>query len=297
MKNDLSGSSSQADSNLDAKPVRGRLAGLAAMVLLGLHGMPAVALPIPQAFTYQGELWDAGAPKNGTVDLVFRIFDAEQNGFLYDTIFKNDVPVQQGLFTVQLLSNNIAFDEGGNYWLAVEVRDGALDNPAPYTLLTPRQPISSMPFAINSDKVDGLDAAQMKLSRLGVTFSVSGIPAQGQTPAEASVLSFSAPVAGKIVASARGYCNLQGGDFDNLVNLGIGSTATDAFPPNQFAQLGIVSTPFGAVGGNHQLSFTAEKTRVVAAGENVVLHLYARHELGSANAGCSGTYSLEFWPD
>lgn len=117
--------------------------------LLAAIGASASAAPLTTTFTYQGVLENNGAPANGVYDLRFQLTDASTLGILLQTIEFNDVPVSDGIFTVQLTFDTAHF-AGEQRWVAVGVRDGA--SAGAYTSLNPRQPLHAAPFAIYAMK-------------------------------------------------------------------------------------------------------------------------------------------------
>ena len=99
------------------------------------------------AFTYQGRLSDGGVAANGTYDLRFALFDnlagATQIG---TTQTVSSVAVVAGIFSVSLDFGASAFS-GANRWLEISAR---LTGTPSFTTLSPRQPISSTPYAIRA---------------------------------------------------------------------------------------------------------------------------------------------------
>jgi hypothetical protein len=117
---------------------------------LGLAlGLVAAAAPAQtSSFTYQGRLTDNGAPANGIYDLQFSLFNVDSGGApLAGPLTRAPVSVSNGLLLVVLDFPATHFD-GGDRWLQIGVRPNG--SPAPYTLLTPRQPITSAPYAITA---------------------------------------------------------------------------------------------------------------------------------------------------
>jgi hypothetical protein len=99
------------------------------------------------SFTYQGQLQDGGSPANGSYDLQFGLFDALTNGNqAASTLIIQDVTVTSGIFSVSLDFGQ-AFP-GASRWLEIAVRPGA--STGSFTTLSPRQPITSTPYAITS---------------------------------------------------------------------------------------------------------------------------------------------------
>jgi hypothetical protein len=114
--------------------------------LLLLAAVPTAMLGAGATFTYQGRLQDNGQPANGIYDLCFSLAAAETNGtYVGPSLTNAPVQVDGGLFTVLLDFGTGAFD-GAPRWLEIGVRtNGSMD---PYTLLTPRQPITAAPYAL-----------------------------------------------------------------------------------------------------------------------------------------------------
>jgi hypothetical protein len=105
------------------------------------------------AFTYQGRLTESGAPVNGVYDLTFTLYDAANNGSTVGTSnVVNDLSVTNGVFTVALDFGAGAFD-GNDRWLQIAVRPGASNGA--YANLTPRQPITSTPYATHAANFSG----------------------------------------------------------------------------------------------------------------------------------------------
>ena len=101
-------------------------------------------------FTYQGYLEDNGVPANGEYDFWIRLYDAASAGNPVGSITDlGDVDVVDGYFTVQV---NVGFDPNGYFndqalWLEICVRPGA--SSGSYTTLTPRQPLTAVPYAFS----------------------------------------------------------------------------------------------------------------------------------------------------
>lgn len=130
------------------------LCGLGLLVLLstliagpGLADDPTpLAAPLGTAFTYQGRLEQDGAPVNGSCDLVFKLWDALDDGAqIGGALTRTNVALAQGVFTVQLDFGAGAFT-GSARWLAIEVRCPA--GAGAYTPLTPRQALTAAPYAL-----------------------------------------------------------------------------------------------------------------------------------------------------
>ena len=128
---------------------RRRLFGLAAALLLAGQGLMAQT----SAFFYQGRLADGGAPANGAYDLRFAVYDAVTNGSLVSVVLTNSaVGVSNGLFSVTLDFGGGVFT-GANRWLDIGVRAAGATN---FTLLTPRQPVLPVPYAVDASGASNL---------------------------------------------------------------------------------------------------------------------------------------------
>lgn len=113
----------------------------------------SAALGQTTSFTYQGRLSDGGAPASGIYDIRFRLYDANGNPQgSPDTVTLDNpgVQVTGGVFTAQLDFGAGAFT-GGSRLLEISVRPHSADPNSPaYITLSPRQQITSTPYAIRS---------------------------------------------------------------------------------------------------------------------------------------------------
>lgn len=128
------------------------------IILALIFAASGTALGQTSAFTFQGKLTDTSLPANGPYDLVFRLFDSAEAGTqIGPDITIEDVNVSGGLFTVILDFGQAAFSIGDPRFIQVSVRQGA--STEALTELTPRQEITSSPFAIKSRMADEADTA------------------------------------------------------------------------------------------------------------------------------------------
>jgi hypothetical protein len=108
----------------------------------------AVANAQPTVFNYQGQLSENGAPANGPYDLRFTLHDTPtQPNQIGIAVTNSPVSVTNGLFTVALDFGGTVFD-GSARWLQIGVR--SFGNPGAYAVLAPRQPLTSVPYAIRA---------------------------------------------------------------------------------------------------------------------------------------------------
>jgi hypothetical protein len=128
------------------------------------------------AFTYQGKLTDAGLTASGQYDLTFRLWDQISGGTQVGTdVVNEDVQVSSGIFTVNLDFGASPFTSATGKYLEILVRPGV--SVGAYTILAPRQPITSSPFAIktiNAASADSLSGTCALCVTDGHIFSIDG---------------------------------------------------------------------------------------------------------------------------
>ena len=109
-----------------------------------LFGVALQASP----FTYQGRLIDDGTLANGSYEITFRLFDGPTgNNPVGASVIKSPVAVQNGIFSLELDFGNEVFT-GAELWLELSTRPvGDADPPE---ILTPRQAIRAVPYAIRA---------------------------------------------------------------------------------------------------------------------------------------------------
>lgn len=112
--------------------------------------------------TYQGKLSTSGAAANGNYDFQFTLYDALTGGTMQSSVVAaNNIAVTNGVFTAQL---NFASAFNGNSsarFLQIAVRPaGSSDE---FSVLTPRQPISDVPFAVNAQRASSVSGGFVQL--------------------------------------------------------------------------------------------------------------------------------------
>src|SRR5215813_3136506 len=110
------------------------------------------------ALTYQGRLQDGGANANGSYDLQFTLWDSLSGGSQQPqpspvTVTKSSVVVVNGVFTLQLDFGATAFP-GADRFLETSVRPAG---GGAFTLLAPRQQVTSTPYAVRSASAASAD--------------------------------------------------------------------------------------------------------------------------------------------
>ncbi len=129
------------------------------VLLFLVLSITALAAPAqtPTTFTYQGRLYNNGMLASGSYSLRITPFSQVASGIqLAAPLTVLTVNVVDGIFSTALDFGNSVF-LGSPVWLAIEVQAPS----SSFVLLTPRQPVTPTPYAINADKLDGFDAAQL----------------------------------------------------------------------------------------------------------------------------------------
>ena len=107
------------------------------------------------SFNFQGSLSETGAAASGTYQLEFKLYDAASGGSqIGSTLTYGAVEVMNGTFSVNLDFGAAAFT-GPDRFIEVSVRKNAGDA---FTLLTPRQKVTSSPYATRASKAADAEA-------------------------------------------------------------------------------------------------------------------------------------------
>src|SRR5437899_2364264 len=183
------------------------------------------------SFVYQGRLSDGGVAANGNYDLQFALFDSLSGGAqVGSTQTLNTIAVSNGVFTVSLDFGANAFN-GANRFLEISARPSGAGST---TLLTPRQQITSTPYAVrslNATTADSVPASGVPAGsgnyiqnsagqQASSNFNISGNGTAGGT------------LSGNVVNATTQY-NLNGsrilsnaGNFNSFVGVGAGESNT-----------------------------------------------------------------------
>lgn len=124
----------------------------------GLLGAAELRAAVPSSFTYQGNLYEKGAPVNGSKSVSFRITDSA-GAAAYWNSGPMTVSVSSGHFKAELSPSGVAWDSVAPY-LEVSVEG---------SVLTPREPLNSVPYALAAG---GFAGSALTVS--GGAFSVGG---------------------------------------------------------------------------------------------------------------------------
>lgn len=173
-------------------------------------------------FTYQGQLIQAGAPAEGNFDLRFRLFASATNGTpLTAAVTNAPVAVVNGLFVTTLDFGGALFD-GRNLWLEIGVRPFGDTNA--HTVLSPRQPLTAMPYALRAREAGLAGAATNLLALLPATNLTGTIPdarLSANVPLQSGGANFVGPVSAPLFTGG-------GAGLTNLAATNLTGTIPDA---------------------------------------------------------------------
>ncbi|MDM8566804.1 hypothetical protein QUF74_14270, partial [Candidatus Halobeggiatoa sp. HSG11] len=206
------------------------------------------------AFTYQGQLNDSGAAVTATCTMDFKLSSTSGTLTQVGTTQTKSVSVANGLFTISNLDFGNQFD-GNDRWLDITVDCGS-----GATTLTPRQPLTPIPYAIHAQSVSGIDSTAITDSTTYVLPATDG--ANGQ------VLSTDASGNLSWVAASGAVTSASITD-DEIVNADINASA------------GIVDTKLATIATAGKVANTA----TTATNANTNSAIVARDATGNFSAG------------
>ncbi len=170
------------------------------------------------SFTYQGRLNSSGTPANGVYDLQFTIYDAVTNGTALGVLTNASTSVSNGLFTVKLDFGSVVFN-GNDRWLDIGVRTNG--SVASYVTLSPRQPVTSSPYAVRSANAAVAANVTGMISDAQLSANIARLNATNQV--FSGLVNYSNPsntFAGTFSGNASGLTNLtaSGVNLDDLLD-------------------------------------------------------------------------------
>ena len=177
-------------------------------------------------FTYQGSLRDGANAANAIYDFEFALFDGG-GAQLGGPLARNGVAVANGIFSVSLDFGN-QFPGTGRF-LEIRVRGSG---GGAFTTLTPRQPVNSAPYSVQSQNAANATTATNAVNATNATTAVnlSGPLAGDVTGTQASTtvaglrgrnVSGTAPTAGQVLKF-----NSTTNQWEPAAESGVGGTLT-----------------------------------------------------------------------
>ncbi len=229
------------------------LLALAATFALALvASLPGASFAVSWAFTYQGRLKQLDVPPTGLCDFNFCLYDAAVDGSFYTCIENDAVQVVDGLFTTTLDYGPDPWD-GAQRWLEISVR---FAGDADWTLLSPRQEVTSAPYAVYSGYAEAAATGTSQWVSDGpdLTYAAGGVGITGASSPFAS---------GKGVfleGGLNGWANIFAFNYDTLTpmtlalnspggRVGVGTTT----PAARFHS--VTTTDASAVRGDYNGTF------------------------------------------
>jgi N-acetylneuraminic acid mutarotase len=214
------------------------------LALFVLMGVSLRAVELGNAIGYQGRLIDGGAPANGSYDLRFALFDAAQEGNQIGIVLTNaSTPVANSLFAVTLDFGPGIFT-GEARWLEIGVR--AAGSPNAFTVLSPRQPLAPVPYALHA-------------STAGHAAAVTGpITASQLTGTLASSNIGAGTITAPLLASGAAFTNLYAGGQSGVA---LGGVVMSEDPDNNH----LLNAGYLRLGSSTHLSVTDESWRSFAS--------------------------------
>ena len=186
------------------------------LLVLVLSASPALAQT--SQFTYQGKLTDTGNPANANYDFEIKLFDALSGGTQQgSTIMLLNVPVANGIFTVQL-DFTAAFFPGADRFLEISVRPAGGGS---FTVLSPRQQISSTPYAIKSTgaaSADNLSVTCVNCVTDSQINGLSGSKISGTIPVASVPAGSSSYIQNSTSPQTSSNFNISGTGTANILN-------------------------------------------------------------------------------
>ncbi len=133
-----------------------------------------------RTLSFQGRLTDTNRnPITGETDMRFKLYDSGpgigSGNILWDSGTCTVDPDQDGIFSTGLgdecgdeITDDV-FTENSNVWLQVEI-----DNGVTYEVLEPRQSIKTVPYALNSETLQGFPASMSATENTVVVMNADG---------------------------------------------------------------------------------------------------------------------------
>ena len=279
------------------------------LLLLTFSSQISTLLAQGTAFTYQGALNSSGAPANGAYDLQFTVYDAASNGNIIGGPLTNSATaVSNGLFSVQLDFGTNTFN-GSARWLEIGVQTNGAGGV--FTTLSPRQQITSTPYAIQSANAVNANvaasASSVSATNISGTIALARLPAAVVTNGASGVT-----LAGTFNGNGGGLTNLNTSQLTGgTINSSLLPTNALAFSlmtlgTNVYSQSGtytvtvpigvtqIIAKLWGAGGGGASQNFGGggafvQKTITVTPGQTYILVVGQRGNFGTNDLGGNGS--------
>ena len=263
------------------------------------------------AFTYQGRLNNGASPVNGSYDMKFTLYSTNFTGnAIAGPATNSAIAVNNGLFTTTLDFGGGVFT-GTNYWLDIFVRTNGASS---FTELSPRQPVTPVPYAIMAESVNNLPGLTVQQNTNGapnmiggsqnnsVSSGVVGATIGGGGAVNYHGVSYTNRVAGSFGTVGGGAGNIAsgfsatvGGGSENVasgtdatVSGGEGNTASDANATVAGGEENVASINDSTVSGGDENTARGAYATVGGGEGNTASGFSATVGGGSANTASGG---------
>ena len=210
-----------------------------AMIFLILFTAAAAVSAQGTSFVYQGKLSDTGTPQTGLFDFTFKLCsDSACTSQIGSTLTADDVTVTNGVFKTSLDFGSTPFSGDTGHYLEIAVRTGA--STGAYTTLTPRQALTSMPYAIqslNAAQLGGVAANQYVTTTNGGTNFIQNIASPLIQPSSQFHISGSGIADGALSAGTQynlGVNRILGSAGTSTLFVGVGAGTANTGNYNSF---------------------------------------------------------------
>lgn len=177
----------------------------------------ADGFPQSSAISYQGQLTHSSMPPTGQYDFVFAIYQTIDASNPLATVSIEDVPVANGIFSVNLDFGSIIFRDNPVAVLEIRVRPGASTDA--YTTLSPRTRITNAPRALTSVHAENAANAALATNAVTANFATNAGNASFATNA-ANANSATNAANANFAANAANADAIDGQDSTSFFSLG-----------------------------------------------------------------------------
>ncbi len=216
----------------------------------GQANEPAVLSPdniaalVSNSFTYQGQLKNSGAPVNAYCDFIWDIFADLDGGTSLSTDTDSNVLLTNGLFTA-IINVPASVLDGNKRYVEIQVR--CPTGSGSYTLLSPRQELQAVPYALGLR----LPFSHTINSSAAPIFAITNTGGTGDSPSLLGSSVGSNGVKGLSTGGASADNGVYGETNSNSINeAGVKGISTDSAAGGYFTS----SSGYGVYGSSSSAS-------------------------------------------
>jgi hypothetical protein len=251
---------------------------IALTLLAGVHQ----ALAQGTAFTYQGRLSNGASPASGSYDMKFTLYATNLTGnAIAGPVTNSAIAVNNGLFTTTLDFGDGVFT-GTNLWLDIFVRTNGSPS---FTELTPRQPVTPVPYAITAENANTLPGLTVQQNTNGAPNVIGGSP---NNFVSSGLVGATIGGGGAVIYNGSHYTNKVTGSF-GTVGGGAGNVAS-TFDTVSGGYQNTATSGYSTVGGGFE-NIASDSSATVAGGEENVASVNDATVGGGDNNIAQGAYA------